>query len=181
VTAASLISTTGYETRNGGLALLPLPLVVMLVFVGGGSFSTAGGIKYYRFGAMLTQSYRDLMRLLYPHGIRPARFGSQPYDMQLMKAIWSHLVVIVVLLGVVALAVSGEATDYEGALLATVAAFSNIGPLYDTAWSAGLREWQLFADFGGFTKLILALTMILGRIEVLAVLGIVNGAIWVRR
>lgn len=181
VTAASLVSTTGFETRDGGFAVLPLPMVLMVIFIGGGAFSTAGGIKFYRFGGMLVQSVRDLTRLVYPHGIRPARFGSQPYDIQLMKAIWSHLVVTVVLLGVMSQLVAIEAVDYEAALLAAASAFSNIGPVYETAWSAGLRRWQLFADFGPLPKMVLAFTMIIGRIEILALLGAINGLVWLRR
>lgn len=181
VTAASLISTTGYETRDGGFAILPLPMVLMVIFMGGGAFSTAGGIKFYRFGGMLVQSYRDLARLVYPHGIRPARFGSQPYDIQLMKAIWSHLVVTVVLLGLVSQIVSVEAVDYEAALLATASAFSNIGQVYETAWESGIRQWQQFADFGAVIKLSLAFTMIIGRIEILALLGAINGFVFLRR
>ncbi|MCW2307581.1 TrkH family potassium uptake protein [Rhodobium gokarnense] len=181
VTAASMISTTGYETRTGGLALLPLPLVLMVIFIGGSAFSTAGGIKAYRFGAMATQSARELTRLLYPHGIRPAKFGSQPYDMQLMKAIWSHFVVTVMVLGIITLVVAGEAIDYENALLATAATFSNIGPVYESQWQTGVRHWQLFEEFGVIAKLALCLTMIAGRLEMLALLGAVNGLIWLRR
>ena len=181
VTGASVVSTTGFETRSGGLAIVPLPFILMVVFVGGGSFSTAGGIKFYRFGAMLVQSSRELTRLIYPHGIRPARFGSQPYDIQLMKAIWSHLVVTIVVLGFASIAVSVEAVDYEAALLATVAAYSNVGPVYDTDWVSGVRTWQLFSDYGGLPKTVLALTMIIGRIEILAVLGAFYGLFFLRR
>ncbi|AXS40660.1 potassium transporter TrkG [Breoghania sp. L-A4] len=181
-TAASLVSTTGFEVRHGGFAVLPLTLVMFIALVGGGTFSTAGGLKHYRLGGMLVQAYRELGRLVYPHGIRSAQFGSQVYDIQLMKAIWSFFSASIVVVAFGSLALALEDIDYEGALVASIAAFSNIGPLYPNGWLAvGAEAWPAYAALNGPSKMILCTIMILGRIEVLALFAAANHTYWLRR
>lgn len=181
-TAASLVSTTGFEIRHGGYAVLPLTLVMFVALVGGGTFSTAGGLKHYRIGGMLTQGYRELGRLVYPHGIRSAQFGSQVYDIQLMKAIWSFFAVSILVVAGGSLLLALENIDYEGALVVSVAAFSNIGTLYSNGWLAiGTEQWPTYPALNAHSKLILCAVMILGRIEVLALFAAANHTYWLRR
>ena len=92
----SLVSTTGFEIRAGGLGGVPDTLAILLALGGAAALSTAGGIKFYRIGAMTVQSMHELRRLIFPHSVRSTRFGSQPYDLGLMKAIWANLVMVVV-------------------------------------------------------------------------------------
>ncbi|MEI2385750.1 potassium transporter TrkG [Breoghania sp. JC706] len=181
-TAISLVTTTGFEAREAGFAVLPLTLVLFVALVGGGTFSTAGGLKHYRVGGMAVQAYRELGRLVYPHAIRPAHFGSQAYDIQLMKAIWSFFVAAILIIALGSLALALENMDYEGALIAAIASFSNIGTLYSSGWlPIDAPRWPDYADFNAHTKLILCALMILGRIEVLALFGALNRTYWLRR
>ena len=162
----SLISTTGYQLRPGGLSGIPDTLLLFLAIGGAGALSTGGGLKYYRLGAMLVQSRHDLRRLLFPHSVRTTRFGSQPYDMALMKAIWANLVVAISVIMLAALALSIRLPSFDAAMVAAVAGFSNIGPLYSQQWLVG-ANWPAYADFGVFAQIVMIITMILGRIEVL--------------
>lgn len=181
-TAVSLVSTTGFEVRHAGFAVLPLTVVIFVALIGGGSFSTAGGIKHYRMGGMFTQAYRELGRLVYPHGIRSAQFGSQVYDIQLMKAIWSFFVVTLLVIAFGSLTLALEDIDYEGSLVMTIAAFSNIGTLYSNGWLAvGHEGWPSYPSLNEHSKLILCTVMILGRIEVLALIGAFNHTYWSRK
>jgi trk system potassium uptake protein TrkH len=101
-TAASIVTTTGFDVRYAGMQVLPLALVLMIVFVGGGTMSTAGGIKLYRVGIMAVQSMRELDRTIYPHAVRSSYVGSVLYDIQLMKSIWTLLIATSALIGVAA-------------------------------------------------------------------------------
>ncbi len=173
----SLISTTGFETRSGGLSAIPDTLVLFLAIGGAGALSTAGGLKYYRIGGMTVQSMHELKRLLFPHSVRSTRFGSQPYDLNLMKAIWANLVVAVVIISVAALALSISLPAFDAAMVAAVAAFSNIGPLYSQEWLIG-TNWPAYGDFGVFAQLAMIVTMILGRIEVIVLFASLYAAYW---
>jgi trk system potassium uptake protein TrkH len=159
------------------LSLLPLTVVLLLALAGGSSFSTAGGLKYYRIGGMLVQARHELQRLIYPHGVRSTRFGSQPYNMPMMRAIWGHLFVSLLVVGLAALVVSLSGSNFTGALSSAVASFANIGPLHGGGW-AGEGSWQEFADMPGFAKMALAATMVLGRLEVVALLAAINAVYW---
>ncbi len=175
--AVSLVSTTGYETRPGGLAAIPDALVIFLAIGGGAALSTAGGVKFYRIGAMTIQSMHELRRLVFPHSVRSTHFGSQPYDLTLMKAIWANLVVSLAVMIVSALLLAIQMPGFDTAMVAAVSAFSNIGPLYSPEWLIG-PHWPAYADFSPFTQLVMAATMILGRIEVIVLFAALNVAYW---
>jgi len=173
----SLVTTTGYEAGGVRLSLLPLTVVLLLALAGGGSFSTAGGLKYYRIGGMLVQARHELRRLIYPHGVRSTRFGSQPYDMPMMRAIWGHLFLSLLVVALASLIVSVSGSNFIGALSSAVASFANIGPLHGSGWGAE-GPWPLYSAMPGPVKLALAVTMVLGRLEVVALLAALNAAFW---
>jgi len=173
----SLVTTTGFETRAGGLAGLPIAIVAVLGIVGAGAISTAGGIKFYRIGGMFIQSMHELKRLVYPHSVRSTHFGSQPYDINLMKAMWTGAIVGLAFVGVATLLINFNHPSFHGGALAVISAFSNIGPLYATAWD-GYSGWPEFGQFDAFSKVVLIVVMIVGRIEAVALLGLVNLAYW---
>ncbi len=177
LTGISLVSTTGFEAHPGAIAALPAVLALLLAFVGGSGVSTAGGIKYYRIGALLTLSGQELRRLIYPHSVRESRFGSVTYDLEMMKAILSNLFVCLLAIVVALILLAMSLPDFGAAITATIAAFSNIGPLY-TAGLADTVAWTPYSEFDGFAKLVFIATMILGRLEILVVLAAFNLAYW---
>ena len=168
---ASIVSTTGFESRVGLLASAPFALVVMLTIAGGGSFSTAGGLKLYRLGAMLTQCARQLQGLVYPHAVLTRRFGSHDFDEGLMSSVWSYFALFLLSLAGLTAVVAWSHPAAEGAFLAALAALSNAGPIYTLAWpDAG--GWPSYAEFSPFAKAALLLGMILGRLELVSFLSV---------
>ncbi|PLW77601.1 TrkH family potassium uptake protein [Cohaesibacter celericrescens] len=178
-TAISLISTTGVELRHADVTVLPGILVVCIALIGATPFSTAGGLKLYRIGAMTVQATREIGRLIYPHSIRGGRFGRTSYTMQLMKAIWASFLLSMIFIAIVAGIVTYDIGHFDGGLIAAVSNFSNIGPLYSSGWTQ-TNEWPAYADMGLAVKYALIVTMILGRIEIIVVLGALNVNFWRR-
>ena len=177
--AASLVSTSGIESRPGIFTLIPLPIVLFVILLGGSAFSTSGGLKHYRVGAMAVQSWSELDRLVFPHAVRPSRFGTQFYDLQLMKSIWSYFMVALVTIGVGTVIVATASIPFEAALTATVSAFTTAGPVYQSGFAPpGQPAWPQFFEFTVTAKLALCAIMVLGRIEVLALLGIFSTHYW---
>ncbi|MFN0263659.1 potassium transporter TrkG [Tepidamorphus sp. 3E244] len=166
--AASIVTTSGLETRVGGHSTLPYALLLILVFVGGSSFSTAGGIKMFRVGAMAVQSMRELIRLVYPHAIRAARFGTQTYNIQIMKSVWSLLfaALFASLLAACALGFAGLPVDQ--AILGGFGAVSNMA----VDLFADGNQLVRFETLPIVTKGALCFVMIVGRLEVLAALAV---------
>ena len=179
-TAISLISTTGFELRFADVTVLPSLLVICIALVGATPFSTAGGIKLYRIGAMMTQALREVGRLIYPHSVRGgAGMGSQTYTIQLMKAIWASFLLSMLLIGVVSGMVTYDTGHFDGGLIATISSFSNIGPLYSSGWSP-TDDWPAFSEMGLVVKYALIITMVLGRIEIIVLFGALNLNFWRR-
>lgn len=173
----SLVTTTGFESRSGGMAGLPIAIVGVVAIVGAGAISTAGGIKFFRLGGMFVQSIHELKRLVYPHSVRSTHFGSQTYDINLMKAMWTSAIVAMAIVAFATLLLNFNHPSFHGGALAAISAFSNIGPLYAPAWE-GYSGWPEFVDFDAFSKFVIIVVMIVGRIEAIALLGLVNLAFW---
>jgi trk system potassium uptake protein TrkH len=176
-TGISLVTTTGFEVTFDGLAALPIAIAGGLAIIGAGTVSTAGGIKFFRIGGMFVQSMHEMKRLVYPHSVRSTHFGSQPYDIDLMKAIWAGAIVALGFVAVATLLLTLNHTSFHGGAVAAISAFSNIGPLYSAEWD-GSAEWPVFADFDTFSKIVMMVTMVVGRIETVALLTLVNLAYW---
>ncbi|MEP1208311.1 MAG: potassium transporter TrkG [Rhizobiaceae bacterium] len=180
--AASLVATSGVQSQPGYFTLLPLVVVLFILLVGGSAFSTSGGLKHYRLGGMLVQSWNELDRLVYPNAVRSSHFGSEQFDLELMKAIWSFFVaaILVLAIGTVFLATTG--IPFEGALTAAVAAFTTAGPVYDAGWSVAVgQDWPLLSEFSDPAKFAMIVLMLLGRLEVIAVIGLFSIQYWRNR
>ena len=169
--AASLVSTSGIESRPGLHTLLPLTVVLFLVLLGGSAFGTSGGLKHYRLGGMISRSWGELDRLIYPAIVRPSHFGSQNYDPALMRAIWAFFWAALLTVAAGTLAVAAAGVPFEASLTAAIAAFTTAGPVYEAGWT-GSDDWPAYAALPGFAKIVLMALMVLGRLEVLAVLGL---------
>ena len=180
--AASVISTSGLQSRPGIFPLLPPILVLALLFFGGGCFSTSGGLKLYRVGGMLSQSLHELNRLIFPNIIRPAHFGSQIYDLKLMKAMWSFFATAVIVIFIAAIFLAAQGFGFQAAFTASVANFTTAGPAYGPEWSvASAQGWPDYFEMTPFAHITLILVMLAGRLELIALLALFNISYWQQR
>ncbi len=179
-TGISLITTSGFEVRTRSFAVLPIEFVMIAALIGAGIFSTAGGLKYYRVGAMIVHAHGELHRLLYPHGVRAPRFGSHAKERRFMTAIWSYFILSLIIVNIFSVIVAAHLSDFSSALTVVVAAFANMGALYSVA-AQEVPQWPAFADMAAPTRLVLAITMLLGRLEILVFLGALVGGVRLQR
>ncbi len=177
VNGASLVSTTGIEVQNDGFWVLPVPLVLLVAVVGGGAFSTAGGLRFFRIGGMLVQSINETRHLIYPHRVQPRLLGASEFDVRVMKAILSLFAASIVVIAVAAIGVALAGVDLGGAVAAAVSAFSNIGGVYASDW-AEAASWPSFGEMPAAVQLLLAGTMIIGRLEIIAILVAISLLVW---
>lgn len=175
VTAASLVSTTGFEARNAGATALPLSLVLVVVLVGGGMFSTAGGIKLYRLALMTRHSLKELEHIIYPHAVHTDHLGRFAYDTDGMRAIWTAFVLFVGVWALTTMVLAYTGYPPDAALVASLSALVNAGPVYAFGW-APLEAWPAFANNNAAASVALSIAMVAGRLEVI---GLVAGFSWV--
>ena len=177
--AASLVATSGIQSQPGYFTLLPLVVILFIILVGGSAFSTSGGWKHYRLGGMLVQSWNELDRLIYPKVVSPSHFGSQNFDLGLMKAIWSFFVVsiLTIVIGSVLIATTG--VPFEASLTATIASFTTAGPVYNAGWgTVSSVPWPSYGEFTDSAKMTLIVIMIFGRLEIIGILGLFSLRYW---
>ena len=177
-TVASVVSTTGFAISEQTQLLFPYMVLLCLCAVGGGRFSTAGGLKVYRLVSMLQQLGREFRLLIYPHGVRPARQATEAIDNEIVKSTWIMLTAFTLIIGAIAMLVAWSGVPFSGALLAATGAVSNIGPAYEFARIAEYPDAPTYAQMGPFAQLILCAGMVLGRVEILALLSIFNVLFW---
>ena len=180
--SASAISTSGLQSRPGIYALLPPTLVLGILFLGAGCFSTSSGVKFFRLGGMFSQAVHEVNILIYPHGIRPVHFGSLVYTNQLMKAIWGMFMaaIIVVIIGAIMLAYYGM--NFQASFTASIAAFVNAGPAYGPEWAPQSEQgWPGYPDMNIAQRVVLGGLMLLGRLEIILFVVVFNLAFLTRR
>ncbi len=178
MTIASFVSTTGFLVSSQTKELLPYIIVILLCIVGGGRLSTAGGLKFFRIQAMFKQSSRELMQLVFPHGVRPANFSSANMESMIMRSVWANFALIIMALWLMTAVVSITGLPLSAAFLASVSAISNIGPAYTFTSLPDLTTAQSYAAMHPGAHAALCLGMILGRVEVLALLSVMNTYYW---
>lgn len=159
---ASIISTTGYSTCNfNDWPEISKIVLFVLMFIGGCEGSTAGGLKVSRV-MILTNSVRNELRhSLHPSMISSVRISGKNVSQGTITGICSYLAMYL-LTGIVALIIiCGNGFDFETNVTAVVSCLNNIGP--------GLGGVGPAANFGAFSdvsKLVLSMTMLLGRLEI---------------
>ncbi len=175
--AVSLISTTGFVWDGPAvLPYLPMPLVLVLVAIGGSAFSTAGGLKVARLVLMLKHSARELARLAHPHGVARVKYGGVTVEEGTLGRIAGAFLCFVLVLIALTAAVASFGVPFPVAASASVASLSNTGP---ALFIATVGEVQ-FTDIPQSARHVLCLAMILGRLEILVLLSVLNPAYWQR-
>ena len=169
----SIATTTGvtHDQRLG--VFLPFEAILIIVFIGGCSYSTAGGIKAFRLLTMLKHVGNELDRLGYPSAI--LRDDVQ-YDTQqriIAKSVWSTFFLGVLALTMALMIFAAQGHSLPAAMAIAAGAFSQVGNLVDSA-IPGLSQ-GVASDA---TLLTISAVAAIARIEILVVLAAITGNRW---
>ena len=176
-TVASLISTTGFmaaDYTNWG----PLSdaLFFVLMFAGGCTGSTSGGIKALRLAISGRAVQQHLKRIFYPNGQFPIRYGGAPVADDVVASVLGFIFLYLTTFLVIATALNCIGLDLRTAFSAAIACLSNVGPglgpvVGPASNYSGLPDAAIW---------LLSLAMLLGRLEILTVIVLVLPRFWVR-
>lgn len=189
---ASLITTAGYTTTDFNLwPMLATTSLVIIMFFGAMAGSTAGGIKLSRVVIAAKGVYISVRKLINPHYVPAAKFEGKALDKKTVNdvfiffTLYFFIFLIVMFLlsfdpvnGQVFTVVSdaGEYTVKHGFFSnfsAVLTCLSNVGPAFEA-----VGPYLSFASFSSFSKIVLILTMLIGRLEILPVLILFNRRTW---
>lgn len=174
---SSLLTTTGYATADFDLwPQLSKAVLFLLMFSGGCMGSTAGGLKISRI-VVLAQSVRnELRRALLPRSVSSVKLNGRQLDPQEVKSVHSYFAIYLSVIIAVFLLISFEPFGMETNLSAAVSCVNNIGPGFQLVGPAAN-----YAAYSGFSKLVLSLAMLLGRLEIFPMLLLFSPQLWSRR
>ena len=179
-TTLSFLTTTGFESmdwaRSQGWSGLETPgLILMgLALIGGGVATTAGGVKLLRVFILYLNGRRELERLIHPHSVGRSGLLSRRVRREGALIAWVFFMIFALTIAAMVMVFSALGLRFEGAYVLTLAALTNTGPIVSLATEMPIQ----LAQYGAGIKAALAAAMILGRLEVLAIIVLVTPDLW---
>jgi trk system potassium uptake protein TrkH len=173
-TVTSFLTTAGYissEWQTGaawsgidtpGLVLLALAIV------GGGTATTAGGVKLLRVYALLRHGERELEKIIHPNSLGHGGLEARRLRREGAQIAWVFFMLFGVSIAVTAALLTLFGVEFEPALVLAVSALTLTGPLAEV----GAAEPIAYEGLAASVKAILGLAMIVGRLETLALLAL---------
>lgn len=173
--AVSLLTGTGYASADymvwGSFAITVLFFAGL---IGGCAGSTACSIKIFRYQLLIASIRAQLQKTRSPHGIFTPRYAGRAVGDDVLSSVMSFFMFFTVTLGALAVALGLTGLDFTTSISGAAAALANIGPgLGDTIGPAGN-----YAPLNDTAKWLLAMAMLIGRLELLAVYAILTIQFW---
>jgi trk system potassium uptake protein TrkH len=175
--AVSMVTTTGLWHGTTPLASGLILGAIAFPLIGGASLSTAGGVKLIRFALLVQQGRGEIRRLTHPRGVIRLRYKGLPLSAELLIGAWALFAAYFALLAFGTLALCAFGLGLMPALTAATAALSNTGPLYLLLPEGAATGYGALPSAA---KILLAVIMAAGRLEVLALLSLLSAAFWRR-
>jgi len=185
--AVSIMTTTGYCTDDSNAwPNFSRWLLIILMFIGGSAGSTGGGIKVIRIMLFARLVLLEIEQTFRPNVVRPLKIGSGALDDSVRRNVSAYIgIVLVIFLVATALLLvchnegqiaARQRLDLESAFSAVAATLNNIGPGLNMVGAT-----QNYAFFTAPAKILLALLMILGRLEIMVILCMFVPSFWRHR
>ena len=170
----SVISTTGFSNVEFmNWPQLSRAVILVLLFTGACAGSTAGGIKISRIIIMTKVVYRSIHQLAHPHEVSCIKFEGKVVDRETRSFVCTYMTTFFVILFLSTFAVMFQGHDFETSFSAMLSCFNNVGPALGLVGHSGN-----YNIFGGGTKLLMSLIMLVGRLEIFPMLILFMPSTW---
>jgi len=171
----SILTGTGYVTENfSNWGNFPLLFFLILMFIGGCAGSTTCGIKIFRVQILYQFFSNQIKKIIFPHGIFNTKYEKQNIDEKFMSSVITFIYLYILIFFISTALLSLTGLDFVTSISAAATSISNVGPgLGDLIGPNGN-----FSSLSDYSKWILSLTMILGRLELFAILVLFLPSFW---
>ncbi len=171
----SILSGTGYVTDDFGLwGEFPLIFFIFLMFVGGCAGSTTCGIKIFRLQILFLFVGNQIKKLIYPNSISIVNYNNKKIEDSFINSVIIFIFSYLFLFLIIAVLLSISGLDFLSAISGAATSISNVGPgLGDMIGPNGN-----FSEVSDISKWILSFAMLLGRLEIFAVLVLFLPSFW---
>ncbi|MDR2176584.1 MAG: TrkH family potassium uptake protein [Treponema sp.] len=158
---ASILTTTGFAAADHNLwPPAAQGVLFFLMFIGGCSGSTAGGIKVVRMVVLGKQAGNEMKRFLYPKGVFTIRLNKKVGRKDVVYGVAAFVFLYLFLVLITTLIVSTAGGDMFSSLNTALITLGNIG-----LGLGAVGPGAVFQGFPDYVKWVLSLVMIAGRLE----------------
>ena len=174
----SIISTTGFATAD----FITWPsfsqfILFLLMFIGGCAGSTGGGIKVSRIAILFKSLRREFKKIFHPNSVSNIRFEGTTLEENVVKGVCNYFSLIIIILFAGTLILSLNGFDFQTNFTAMTSCINNIGP----GLGSIVGPMGSYANFNWFSKLVLTLAMLIGRLEIYPILILFNPKVWMNK
>ncbi len=171
----SILSGTGYVTDDFGLwGKFSLIFFLLLMFIGGCAGSTACGIKIFRLQMLLIFLKNQIKKLISPNTVIITKYNNQKISDQYLNSVIIFIFTFLFIFLIITMLLSISGLDFITSISGAASSISNVGPgLGDIIGPNGN-----YKDVPDISKWILSLGMLLGRLELFAVLVLLFPSFW---
>ncbi len=174
---SSIITTTGYATTDFDLwPSFSKSILVCLMVIGACAGSTGGGMKVARVLLLFKSLRRNIRQVLYPNKVQVIRNSGRVVEESVVDTTNAYLAAYVVIVIISTILISLDGFSLGTNLTAVLACFNNIGPGLELVGPTGN-----YSSFSDFSKIILSLDMLAGRLEIFPILVLLSRSTWKHR
>ena len=171
----SILTGTGYVTKEfDNWGSFPLIFFLILMFIGGCAGSTACGVKIFRIQILYIFLINQLKKIIYPRGIFIVKYDNNNVDDKFMASIISFIYLYIIIFFLITALLSISGLDFITSISGAATSISNVGP----GLGPLIGPNGNFALLPDIAKWILSLGMILGRLELFAILVLFLPSFW---
>ncbi len=171
----SILTGTGYVNAEfdtwGSFTLV---LFLGLMFIGGCAGSTTCGIKIFRIQILYLFVVNQLKKIIYPRGIFVLKYDQNPIDNKFISSIISFIYMYLIIFFILTALLSLTGLDFVTSISGAATSISNVGP----GLGSVIGPNGNFSTLPDVSKWILTLGMILGRLELFAILVLFLPSFW---
>ena len=171
------LSTAGFCTQDYMLWPTYLhTMIVVLMFIGGCAGSTGGGLKLSRVMLFIRTAAADVGRVVNPRRVNRVQMDGKRVTAETTSAVYAYVALVMLILLSCTLVVSFDGYDFSTNFTAALSCISNVGPGLSLIGPSGN-----FSIFSTVPKIVMAITMLFGRLEIYAMLILFIPSTWKRR
>ena len=171
----SILTGTGYVTKEfDNWGSFPLIFFLILMFIGGCAGSTTCGIKIFRVQILYLFLINQLKKIIYPRGVFIIKYENNNVDEKFMASIISFIYLYIIIFFIITALLSLSGLDFITSISGAATSISNVGPGLGTTIGPN-GSFSLLPDF---SKWVLSIGMILGRLELFAILVLFLPSFW---
>ena len=171
----SILTGTGYVTKEfDQWGNFPLIFFLILMFIGGCAGSTTCGIKVFRVHILFFFIRNQLLKIIYPRAVINLKYNNDKVDDKLIASIISFIYLYILIFFVLASLLTLTGLDFITSISGAASSLSNVGP----GLGSEIGPNSNYSGLPNQSKWLLSIGMILGRLEIFAILIIFLPSFW---